>query len=192
LKKYRAAIPKELRIKLSYTRALAFLHKRTGDTSLHAKIKDLRRKNRAELVELRANSLANSLKERYSSGTSASAFWSKIRKNFRTSNVLEAFMDQNDRIIKDTDSMLEMAASHYENLFAATEVYRPHPYVDVPEILWDNYDEKIPPIKMPELIKAIAKVKKKHSSDAYGISPFMLQYLPHNYLVPLLKIFNES
>ncbi len=71
--------------------------------------------------------------------------------------------------------MLEIAATHYEKLFDESEVYRPHPYVDSPEILWENHDETIPPITMSELLKVIRKVKKKQSSDAHGISPLMLK-----------------
>ncbi len=192
LKNYRSAIPKELRMKLSYVRALSFRHKRTGDTALRMKIKEMRRANREELIELRTRKLECTLKERFSSSNAAKAFWSKTRKNFKRNCGLEAFLDTNNKVVRNKADMLDIAALHYGNLFAETEVYRPHPYVDSPEVHWDNYEEKIPPIKMPELLRVVAKVKKKLSSDAHGISTYMLKFLPPMYFVPLLKIFNES
>ena len=191
-KKYRAAIPKELRMKLSLTRALACQHKRTGDVLLHEKIKEMRRQNRIELTEIRSKNLTNSMNERFSGSTNGNIFWSSIRKNFKTSEPLDAFIDDKNEVIKDNEEMLELAAAHFENIFNESEVYRPHPYVDSPAVIWDNNDEQITPITMLELKKVITKVKKKHSQDAQGISPHMLKYLPDNYLGPLLKIFNES
>ncbi len=192
IRKYRAAIPKELRLKLSYTRALSFQHKRTGDVSLHMKIKEMRRNNRIELVSIRSRKLTSAINERFSSSDSSNSFWSKIRKNFKTTNSLEALIDNNNVIVKDIDAMLDLAATHYENLFTETLVYRPHPYVDSPEVHWDNYNEPIPPITMKELVKIVHKVKKKHSNDAHGISPYMLRFIPNNFLEPLLQIFNDS
>jgi hypothetical protein len=192
LKKYRAAIPKELRMKLSLTRALSFQHKRTGDVLLLKKIKEMRRNNRLELISLRSRKLMNSLKERFSSTASPNSFWSKVRKNFNTTNSLEALIDDNNAVVNDVEAMLDIAANHYENLFIESQVYRPHPYIDSPEIHWDNRYEPIPPITMPELLKALGKVKKKHSTDAHGISSYMLRFIPNNYMIPLLQIFNDS
>ena len=59
-------------------------------------------------------------------------------------------------------------------IFVESQIYRPHPYVDSPEVHWDNHYEPIPPITTSELLKVIGKVKKKHSADAHGISPYML------------------
>ena len=192
LKNYRALIPKELRMKLSLTRALSFQHKRTGDVLLHKKIKEMRRLNRLELISIRSRKLMNSLNGRFSSATSPNTFWSKIRKSFKTTNSLEALIDNNGVVVKDVDNMLSIAATHYENLFVESQVYRSHPYVDSPEVLWDNHYEPIPPIAMPELLKVIGKVKKKHSADAHSISPYMFKFIPNNYMVPILKIFNDS
>jgi hypothetical protein len=181
-----------LRQKLSYVRALSFQHKRTGDVQLHQKIKDLRRNNKKELFRLRSEKLLSTMNERYSSSSSSNSFWSKARKNFKSINSLNAFLDVNNSIVNDTDTMLDMAAAHYETLFTDSHVYRPHPYVDSPEVHWDNFDEPIPPITLSELRKAISKVKKKLSTDAHGISPFMLQFIPIQFLETLLKIFNKS
>jgi hypothetical protein len=192
VEKYRAAIPKDLRQKLSYVRMLSFRHKRTGDVLLHTKIKELRKQNRVELAAIRARRLTNVINDRFSSSTSSNLFWSKLRKKFKTTNSLNAFVDKDNSIVKDIDNMLDLAASHYGNLFSESIVYRPHPYVDSPEIRWDNYDDPIPPITRLELLKAISKVKKKHSSDAHGISSYMLQFIPSSYWGPLLRIFNKS
>lgn len=37
-------------------------------------------------------------------------------------------------VVDETDEMLNIAASHYENLFKETPVYRSHPYVDGPGV----------------------------------------------------------
>ena len=162
LKNYRASIPEELRMKLSLTRALSFQHKRTGDVLLYKKIKEMRRHNRLELISIRSRKLMNSLNGRFSSTTSPNTFWSKIRKSFKTTNSLEALIDNNGVVVKDVDNMLSIVATHYENLFVELQVYRPHPYVDSSEVHWDKHYEPIPPITMPELLKVIGKVKKKH------------------------------
>lgn len=192
IKKYRIAIPKELRAKLSYVRALSLRHKRTGDTSLMTKIKELRKLNRIELAQLREKKLANDLSQRYTGESSANIFWSKLKKNFKSNSSLVALLDSNNKVVKDTDAMLEMAATHYEQVFSETEVYRPHPYVDYPAVVWENVDEPIPPITFNELLKVVDKVKKKHSNDAHGISPYMLRFLPIGFLSHIMNIFNES
>ena len=191
-KKYRAAIPKELRANLSLARALSFRQKRTGDVPLKQKVKEMRRANRLALVEIRTNNLRSALNERCSGTSSGKMFWSNVKKNFKVNESLEAFIDDKDRVIKDSQSMLELAATHFENTFGESEVYRPHPYVDSPEVVWDNYEEEIPPITLREMKKVISKLKKKQSCDAHGISPYMLKFLPTGYFVPILKIFNES
>ena len=84
-----------------------------------------------------------------------------MRKNFKTTNSLVAFLDHNNAVVRDTETMLDLAVSHYKNLFSQSQVYRPHPYTDSPSVEWDNYNEKIPPITMPELLKVVSKVKKK-------------------------------
>ena len=191
-KKYRTAISKELRANMSLARALSFRHKRTGDVLLKQKVKELRRLNRVALVETRTNKLSSTLKERCSGSSNGKMFWSSIKRNFKMNESLEAFIDEKDRIVKDDQGMLELAATHFENIFRESEVYRPHPYVDSPEIIWENNDEEIPPISMGEVKKVIAKLKKKQSCDAHGISPYMLKFLPTGYLSPIVKIFNES
>ena len=192
LKKHRTALPANLRERLSFVRALSLQHKRTGDVTLHTKIKEMRRQNRVELATVRSKRLSSAIKERCASSSSSTLFWSKLKKNFKSVNSLDAFVDDNDSITKDIDSMLEMAASHYEQLFTDSTVYRPHPYTDSPEIIWDNHDEMIPPITTDELRSCIAKVKKKHSVDAHGISAYMLSYIPSSYIDPLVRIFNTA
>ena len=192
LRKHRTAIPVELRQKLSYVRALSFQHKRTGDVALHTKIKELRRQNRVELSTIRARRLTSAIKDRLGSAPAANHFWSNLKKSFKSTNSLDAFIDSNDTVVKDTNSMLELAAGHYEQLFSESIVYRPHPYVDSPGITWENHDEPIPLITAAEVRKTIAKMKKKHSSDAHGISSYMLTHIPNSYIAPLVRMFNET
>ncbi|CAF1002952.1 unnamed protein product [Didymodactylos carnosus] len=58
---------------------------------------------------------------------------------------LHGFMLSNGEVVKDSEKMCEVAAIHYEDHCKEPEVYRPHPYTDAPEVVWDNYEEKIPP-----------------------------------------------
>ena len=191
-RKYRSAIPKELRMSLSLARALSFRQKRTGDVRLKQNIKELRRVNRLALLRIRTNQLSNSLNERCSGSNSGNVFWSRVRRNFKLNEPIKAFIDEKDRVIRDSEGMLDLAAIHFENTFKESVVYRPHPYIDSPEIVWDNYNEEIPSITMGELRKTITKMKKKQSCDAHGILSAMLKFLPTGYLGLMLKIFNES
>jgi hypothetical protein len=152
----------------------------------------MRLNNRRELELIRSKKLTRAMNERNTSSKEANAFWSKTRMQFKKVNSLDAFIDKDNEVVKDTDAMLEIAATHYEKLFSEHPVYRPHPYVDSPEVRWDNFDESIPPITMPELLKVVSKVKKKQSIDAHGISPYLLQFIPNSYWKPMLDIFNVS
>ncbi|CAF1382134.1 unnamed protein product, partial [Didymodactylos carnosus] len=129
---------------------------------------------------------------RFSASNGSIAFWSRLRKNFKVASSLNAFIDDNGGVVKETDKMLEMAAGYYENLFKEPVVFRPHPHIDSPELIWDNYDEVIPPITLSELMKVVTKRKKKHSVDAHGISSFMFQFIPTPFWIGLLNIFNLS
>ncbi|CAF4461731.1 unnamed protein product, partial [Didymodactylos carnosus] len=85
------------------------------------------------------------------------------------------------------------AADYYEKLFVEPTVYRPHPYLDLQRpIEWENESEVIPLITFPELIKVVNSMKAKHSCDAHGISPHMLQFIPLEFWSLLLKLFNKT
>ena len=64
----------------------------------------------------------NSLNRRFSSITSPNTFRSKIRKTFKTTNSLQALIDNNGVVVKDVGTMLSIADTHYENLFAESSV----------------------------------------------------------------------
>ncbi|CAF1133823.1 unnamed protein product [Didymodactylos carnosus] len=89
--------------------------------------------------------------------------------------------------------MADLAADYYEKLFVEPTVYRPHPYLDLQRpIEWENESEVIPLITFPELIKVVNSMKAKHSCDAHGISPHMLQFIPLEFWSLLLKLFNKT
>ena len=177
---------------MSYGRVLSFQHKRTGDVVIHRKIKEIRKSNKIELDLYRAKKLSSSTNEKSASAPSTISLWSKIRKRLRKTASLHGFINLNNEIIENTEDMLELVTTHYGKLFSEQLIYRPHSFVDSSEMPWDNVEEPIPPITMSELMKTVSKVKKKQSTDAHGISPFMLQYISRNYFIPLLKIFNDS
>ncbi len=78
--------------------------------------------------------------------------------------------------------MCEIAADYYENFFKETEnIYRPHPYTDAPDIEWENYDEKIPPASVEEVLDIVCSRQKKKSCDAHGLSNYMFNSLPTSY-----------
>ena len=192
LNRYRPAIPRELREKLSKTRALSFRHMRTGDCALKQTINAQRKENRQELYQIRATHLAEAIKERHSATPAASMFWSRARKKFKPGCSLNALIDEQQQRVKESTEMLRIAADHYEKLFEEHSVYRPHPYIDSPCIEWENDDDPIPLITLPELIKVTRSMKKKQSCDANGISSAMLRFLPTSYLAGLLPLMNRS
>ena len=155
------------------------------------KIKEMPRPNRLELISIRSRKSMNSLNRRFSSTISPNTFRSKTRKTFKTTDSLQALIDNNGAV-KDVDAMLSIAATHYENLLAEPSAYRPHPYADSPEENWDNRCELIPPVTISGLLKVIGEVKIIHSADAHGIAPHMLIFIPNNYMVSPLNIFNNS
>ncbi|CAF4605118.1 unnamed protein product, partial [Rotaria magnacalcarata] len=66
--------------------------------------------------------------------------------------------------------MVNMAADHYERLFEATVVIRPHPYTGAPPVQWENAAEPIPTVTYPEILNILRSTKKKQSLDNYGLS----------------------
>jgi hypothetical protein len=99
-----------------------------------------------------------------------------------TSSSLHGFILPNDEVIKNSEKMCEIAADYYENFFKETEnIYRPHPYTDAPDIEWENYDEKIPPASVEEVLDIVCSRQKKKSCDAHGLSNYMFNSLPTSY-----------
>ncbi|CAF2071079.1 unnamed protein product, partial [Rotaria magnacalcarata] len=86
LKLARPAIPPELRSKLSYSRALSFKAKRTGDMKLKIESAKVRNDVRRELRLFQQNQLAKQLSDRNKSVDSAQMFWSKNKKTFPQTN----------------------------------------------------------------------------------------------------------
>ncbi|CAF1279683.1 unnamed protein product [Didymodactylos carnosus] len=105
---------------------------------------------------------------------------------------LHGFMLSNGEVVKDSEKMCEVAAIHYEDHCKEPEVYRPHPYTDAPEVVWDNYEEKIPPCSFEEVVDVVCHRKKKKSLDAHGILNFIFNFLPLLFWFLFVKIVNHS
>ena len=88
--------------------------------------------------------------------------------------------------------MANIAADHYEKLFEAPVVVRPHPYVDSPPLQWENDADQIPAVTYPEVIGLLRTRKKKQSKDIHGLSPFLLDKIPRNYWHLLIRLYNQS
>ena len=58
--------------------------------------------------------------------------------------------------------MFEAAADYFEEFFKEpTNIYRRHPYTDVPEVNWENYDEALPAATLNEVLNIVYACKKK-------------------------------
>ncbi|CAF0956042.1 unnamed protein product, partial [Didymodactylos carnosus] len=78
----RGAIPKELRKMLSYSRALGFRAKRTGDERLSVESTRIRNAVRSELKQFRQSQLVKQLAERHKPGRGSMMFWNRTKKHF--------------------------------------------------------------------------------------------------------------
>ncbi|CAF4958601.1 unnamed protein product [Rotaria magnacalcarata] len=158
LKLARPAIPPELRSKLSYSRALSFKAKRTGDMKLKIESAKVRNDVRRELRLFQQNQLAKQLSDRNKSVDSARMFWKS-----------------------DATAMVQLAADYYEKLFEEPSVTRPHPYTDSPLVLSLENNSPIPDVTYADVLKVVKTRKKKRSCDIHGISSYLLNQLPDNY-----------
>jgi hypothetical protein len=58
--------------------------------------------------------------------------------------------------------MTTAAADFYENFFEKPEhIIRPHPYTNALCPVWDNYEEKIPPVFFEEVLEIVNGRNKK-------------------------------
>ncbi|CAM4758996.1 unnamed protein product, partial [Rotaria magnacalcarata] len=182
LKLARPAIPPELRSKLSYSRALSFKAKRTGDMKLKIESAKVRNDVRRELRLFQQNQLAKQLSDRNKSVDSARMFWSKTKKHFRKQTaVLRGFNLSSGQIESDATAMVQLAADYYEKLFEEPSVTRPHPYTDSPLVLSLENNSPIPDVTYADVLKVVKTRKKKRSCDIHGISSYILNQLPDNY-----------
>ncbi|CAM4827013.1 unnamed protein product [Rotaria magnacalcarata] len=120
------------------------------------------------------------------------AFMSTKRFLKPSSSSLHALIDPAGDIIKDHESMCEVAANFYEDFFKEQEVVRPHPYTDTPLTNFDNTDEPIPDVSLDELLEVVHMKRKKKSVDAHGISNFMFNFLSSSNWTFLLNLYNCS
>ncbi|CAF3838437.1 unnamed protein product [Rotaria magnacalcarata] len=133
------------------------------------------------------------LRHRNSSSSSSNSFWYRSKRFLKpSSSSIHAFIDSSGQIVKESDLMCNIAADYYEEFFKASNIVRPHPYTDSPEIEYDNNDEVISEVKLDELINTVLAKKKKKSLDAHGISNYMFNFLDLNYWSLLLKLYNYS
>ncbi|CAF4343563.1 unnamed protein product [Rotaria magnacalcarata] len=193
LKLARPAIPPELRSKLSYSRALSFKAKRTGDMKLKIESAKVRNDVRRELRLFQQNQLAKQLSDRNKSVDSARMFWSKTKKHFRKQTaVLRGFNLSSGQIESDATAMVQLAADYYEKLFEEPSVTRPHPYTDSPLVLSLENNSPIPDVTYADVLKVVKTRKKKRSCDIHGISSYLLNQLPDNYWHFMVKLYNHS
>ena len=71
--------------------------------------------------------------------------------------------------------MANVVATHYQQLMAVPQVYRPYPYVDAPPLYWDNAPAQIPRIAYPEVLKIVVSRKNRRSCDIRGLAPYLLK-----------------
>ena len=194
LNKYRIAIPQELKMFMSYTRALSFRQKRTGDIMLKNMVITRRNTTKLFLKQFLSHRLSSLLATRNTNSPLSISFWSRTKKYMRTpSSTIHAFILPNNEITQDPAVMCEAAADYYEDFFKEpTDIYHPHPYTDAPEVEWENFDETIPIAILNEVLNIVHTHKKKRSCDAHGLSNLMFNALPAAYWSLLLKIFNLS
>lgn len=193
LNKYQIALPRELRAFMSHTRALSFKQKRNKDTDLKNTVRLRRRYAKNELKLFLLNRFTSSVTARNCPSPSSVSFWSRTKKYMKNSSPqLSGFLLHDGQVVRDPVSMCAAAASYYEEFFKEPIVTRPHPYVDGPEVEWDNYHEDIPKATYEEVVRIVHYVKKKKSCDANGLSSFMFSSLPLKHWSLLLKIFNHS
>ncbi|CAM4848346.1 unnamed protein product [Rotaria magnacalcarata] len=193
LDKYRSALPTELRSFLSYIRALSFRQIRTKCSILKKEVCFLKQIAKKELNLFFSSKLDILLRHRNSSSSSSNSFWYRSKRFLKpSSSSIHAFIDSSGQIVKESDLMCNIAADYYEEFFKASNIVRPHPYTDSPEIEYDNNDEVISEVKLDELINTVLAKKKKKSLDAHGISNYMFNFLDLNYWSLLLKLYNYS
>ncbi|CAF3066271.1 unnamed protein product [Rotaria socialis] len=189
----RPSIPQNHVKLLAQSRSLAFKAKRKGDIELRKEARRLRNLARFELKKFQKEQLAKQLKERHLSGETSRLFWGKTKRHFHlVSSSLRRFLPPCEEIIKDSQIMTNMTADHYERLFEAPVVIRPHPYVDGPPVQWKNAAEPIPTVTYPEIVNILRSRKKEKCLDIHGLSPFILDKIPQNYWHLLAQLHNYS
>ena len=193
LNKYRSAIPPELRSFLSYIRAPSFRQLKLKCPHLRKTINSLRNVAKKELKFFFSNKLDLSLKYRNSSLPDANTFWFKCKNHLKPStSSLRGIINSNGKLVNDPQEMCNITADFYESFFKKPDVVRPHPYVDAPQINFDDENEEITPITIDELLNTVHSIRKKKSFDAHGISSFMFKFIDQNHWSFLLPLFNHS
>lgn len=193
IKKYRSALPGELKCLLSYIRALSFRQIRNKSSELRSRVLQLRKIAKKKLNFFFYNQLENSLRNRNSTERGASTFWFRSKQCIKpSSSSINAFINSDGKIIREKIEMCEQAADYYEEFFKCPDVIRPHPYTDSPVTEFENNDEPISEITLEELVVTVQNKRKKKSLDAHGISNYMFDHLDQNHWLLLLKLFNLS
>ncbi|CAF2006990.1 unnamed protein product [Rotaria magnacalcarata] len=194
LKKYRIAIPKEIRVFLSYVRARSFRQLKSRNTELYEATCKLKKQSKAVLRLYLTSQFNQNVANIYKSSNLSVSFWSKTKKFFKlTSTSLHGFILPDRSISKNPETMTNIAANYYEDFFKKHEnIIKPHPYTDAPWQIWENEDEAIPEVETLELIDIVNKRSKKRSCDAHGLSNFMFRFLPSSYWSLLKNIYNWS
>ena len=177
------ATPQELRMYMSYTRGLSFRQKRTGDIMLKNIVITRRKMAKSLLKQFLYSRFSSLLISCNTNSPLSISLWSRTKKYMRTpSFTIHGFILNNGEITKDPEVMCEAAADYFEDFFKEpTNIYRPHPHTDAPEVKWENYDETLPAAALTEVLNIVYVSKKKKSYDAHGLSNFMFNSMPSAY-----------
>lgn len=193
VKKYRASIPPDLRVYMSYVRALSFRQARTKCAQLKYIVKVMRTRAKQELQAFLKDQFFRTFNQRHTTRISVS-FWTKAKQQItRSQSKIYGLLAGDGSVVKDKKSMCTLAAQYYGLVFSAPDnIVRPHPYTDLPHPHYEWSNEAIPPVTSEELLASLVSKKVKKSTDAHGISPFMLNSLHTSHWKFLLHMYNRS
>lgn len=193
MKKYRVAIPPDLRSYLSYIRALSFRQLRTQCPILKISVKEMRKHAKFQLQNFLRGQFACTFNQRYCQKMSMS-FWSRVKHQISPSQSrIYGLLATDGSVVKDNKAMCDLAARFYEDIFKKSDnIMHPHPYTDVPYDERDQEKVSLPPVSLKELLESLVCKKIKRSVDAHGISPLILRSLHISHWDFLLQLFNRS
>jgi hypothetical protein len=93
---------------------------------------------------------------------------------------LRGLIEASGESTRDPQTIEDLAAQHYEQLFEAPTLVRPHSYVDIEPSILDNHADPISFATYLEVLKFMQDKTKKHTCEAHRLSPFLLGNIPKN------------
>jgi hypothetical protein len=99
----------------------------------------------------------------------------------------------NGDVTQDPVTMSIVAVDFYEKLFEKPDnIIRSHSHTNGPWLVWDNYEEKITPVYLEEVLEIVNHRNKKKSCDADSLCNYMFNFLSISYWCLWLQTFNCS